>query len=85
MTIAMIRAGLPGEYVRWDDPWLNESFASWLGDRITAELQPGWGFDSAAVAARREAMRTDRRTYSGGSQAGTAIERGSCVKLESAA
>ena len=44
----------------WDDLWLNESFASWLGDRITAELQPGWGFDSAAVAARREAMRTDR-------------------------
>ena len=44
----------------WDDLWLNESFASWLGDRITAELQPGWGFDSAAVTARREAMRTDR-------------------------
>ena len=44
----------------WDDLWLNESFASWLGDRITHELQPGWGFDSAAVTARREAMRTDR-------------------------
>ena len=44
----------------WDDLWLNESFASWLGDRITHELQPGWGFDSAAVAARRDAMRTDR-------------------------
>ena len=44
----------------WDDLWLNESFASWLGDRITHELQPGWGFDSAAVGARRDAMRTDR-------------------------
>ena len=44
----------------WDDIWLNESFASWLGDRITADLQPGWGWDSAAVAARRDAMRTDR-------------------------
>ena len=44
----------------WDDLWLNESFASWLGDRITAELQPGWGWDSAAVMARRDAMRTDR-------------------------
>ena len=44
----------------WDDLWLNESFASWLGDRITHELQPGWGFDSAAVTARRDAMRTDR-------------------------
>ena len=44
----------------WDDLWLNESFASWLGDRITHELQPGWGYDSAAVTARRDAMRTDR-------------------------
>ena len=44
----------------WDDLWLNESFASWLGDRITHELQPGWGFDAAAVTARREAMHTDR-------------------------
>ena len=44
----------------WDDLWLNESFASWLGDRITHERQPGWGYDSAAVTARREAMRTDR-------------------------
>ena len=44
----------------WDDLWLNESFASWLGDHITHELQPGWGFDSAAVTARRDAMRTDR-------------------------
>ncbi len=44
----------------WDDLWLNESFASWLGDRITAELQPGWGFETAALAARRDAMRSDR-------------------------
>ena len=44
----------------WDDLWLNESFASWLGDRVTAELQPGWGFETAALTARRHAMRTDR-------------------------
>lgn len=44
----------------WDDLWLNESFASWLGDRITAELQPGWGWDLAMVRARERAMQADQ-------------------------
>ncbi len=44
----------------WDDLWLNESFASWLGARITTELQPGWGWDTNVLEARRDAMRTDR-------------------------
>ncbi len=44
----------------WDDIWLNESFASWLGDRITAELMPGWGWDTSVLASRAQAMRTDR-------------------------
>ena len=44
----------------WDDLWLNESFASWMGDRITHELQPGWGWDTAAQIARRNAMQTDK-------------------------
>ena len=44
----------------WDDIWLNESFASWLGDRITAELQPTWGWDTAVQQARQQAMRADR-------------------------
>ena len=44
----------------WDDLWLNESFASWLGDRITAELQPTWGWDTAVQQARQQAMRADR-------------------------
>ena len=44
----------------WDDIWLNESFASWLGDRITAELQPTWGWDTAVQQSRQQAMRADR-------------------------
>ena len=26
----------------WDDLWLNESFASWMGDKITNEVFPEW-------------------------------------------
>jgi alanyl aminopeptidase len=44
----------------WDDLWLNEPFASWLGDRITAELMPAWGWDTAVQQSRAQAMRTDR-------------------------
>ena len=44
----------------WDDIWLNESFASWMGDRITAELMPTWGWDTAVQQSRAQAMRTDR-------------------------
>jgi alanyl aminopeptidase len=34
-----------GDYVTmawWNDLWLNESFASWLGTRVTQELHPEW-------------------------------------------
>jgi alanyl aminopeptidase len=34
-----------GDYVTpswWNDIWLNESFASWLGTAIAAELRPDW-------------------------------------------
>ncbi|HSW04774.1 M1 family metallopeptidase [Aquabacterium sp.] len=44
----------------WDDLWLNESFASWLGDRITAELMPQWHWHTSVQQARARAMRTDR-------------------------
>lgn len=44
----------------WDDLWLNESFASWLGDKITAEVQPGWGWQTSLQRARAAAMRADR-------------------------
>ena len=44
----------------WDDLWLNESFASWLGDRITAELMPEWRWGNSTQQARARAMHTDR-------------------------
>ncbi len=27
----------------WDDTWLNESFASWLGEKVTDRFRPEWG------------------------------------------
>ena len=44
----------------WNDLWLNESFASWMGDRITAQLRPDWGWDTRVQDARQYAMRADR-------------------------
>lgn len=43
----------------WDDIWLNESFASWLGDRITAQLRPDWHFDTSMQQAHRHALAAD--------------------------
>jgi alanyl aminopeptidase len=45
----------------WDDLWLNESFASWLGDRITADFDPSWRLDTAVQQARQRAMNADQR------------------------
>ncbi|XHS78408.1 M1 family metallopeptidase [Burkholderiaceae bacterium UC74_6] len=45
----------------WNDLWLNESFASWLGDKITAQVQPGWQWElRAGLDARRQALAADR-------------------------
>ncbi|MBB5019821.1 alanyl aminopeptidase [Chitinivorax tropicus] len=52
-----------GNYVTmkwWDDIWLNESFASWMGSKIVAQLRPEWGADVENVRARRNAMMADR-------------------------
>ncbi len=52
-----------GNYVTmawWDDLWLNESFASWMGDKITAGLMPDWHFETGTQQARARAMRADR-------------------------
>ncbi|MDN3578869.1 M1 family metallopeptidase [Chitinimonas viridis] len=52
-----------GNYVTmawWDDLWLNEAFASWMGDKITAEVMPQWQWDSSLQYSRAKAMRTDR-------------------------
>jgi len=33
----------------WDDLWLNESFASFVGDKATGELNPQWGYERDVV------------------------------------
>ncbi len=43
----------------WDDLWLNEGFASWLGDRTTVRLHPEWNTALEAVNSREAAMRLD--------------------------
>ncbi|GGY18260.1 M1 family metallopeptidase [Paludibacterium paludis] len=52
-----------GDYVTmvwWDDLWLNESFASWMGDKITDQVMPEWHWDTSLERARARAMKTDR-------------------------
>ncbi|WP_137940104.1 M1 family metallopeptidase [Chitinivorax sp. B] len=52
-----------GNYVTmkwWDDIWLNESFASWMASKITAQVKPEWNLDVEDVVARRSAMQADR-------------------------
>jgi alanyl aminopeptidase len=45
----------------WNDLWLNESFASWMGDKITAQVHPEWQWElRAGLDARRQALAADR-------------------------
>ena len=43
----------------WDDLWLNEGFASWLGGRTTEKLHPEWNTRLTAVNSREQAMSRD--------------------------
>jgi aminopeptidase N len=43
----------------WDDIWLNESFANWMGYRIGNEWRPDLGIGAGAVAEAFAAMNTD--------------------------
>lgn len=44
----------------WDDLWLNESFASWMADKITSQMPAEYHDESGAQNARAWAMQTDR-------------------------
>lgn len=44
----------------WDDLWLNESFASWMADKITSQMAPQYHAQNGTQDARAWAMRTDR-------------------------
>jgi alanyl aminopeptidase len=43
----------------WDDTWLNESFASWLGEKVTGRFQPDWGVPLESVEGRSSALAAD--------------------------
>jgi aminopeptidase N len=43
----------------WDDLWLNESFASWMGDKETDFRNPTWNWWEHLDASKERAMRAD--------------------------
>jgi len=43
----------------WDDVWLNESFATWMEDRIIIEWKPEWAEDVSRVVASSNVMYED--------------------------
>jgi cytosol alanyl aminopeptidase len=43
----------------WDDTWLNESFASWLGEKVTDRFQPDWGVAIDRASNRSDALFAD--------------------------
>ena len=43
----------------WDDLWLNESFASWMGDKVGDEVFPDFNVSIASVQETQKAMFTD--------------------------
>lgn len=48
----------------WDDLWLNESFASWLGDKIAEEVYPEYGVELAGPRRIRRVFDADARPSS---------------------
>jgi alanyl aminopeptidase len=43
----------------WDDTWLNESFASWMGEKVTERFRSDWGIATERVADRSGALEGD--------------------------
>ena len=46
----------------WEDLWLNESFATWMSNKILDQWQPDWDRDVSAVRRRNRALRSDTLT-----------------------
>jgi len=44
----------------WDDTWLNESFASWMGDKTVTAFNAEWGANYWRSATRNRALLADR-------------------------
>ncbi len=49
----------------WDDLWLNESFATWMGDKVVAEVFPQFGSAVAAVQSTQGILQQDARATTG--------------------
>jgi aminopeptidase N len=47
----------------WDDLWLNESFASWMGDKVTQEVAPELEVAVRSAEAAQRAMRVDSQLH----------------------
>ena len=45
----------------WDNLWLNEGFASWMGTKATDHFNPDWNIWTRAAAAKERAMALDAR------------------------
>jgi alanyl aminopeptidase len=43
----------------WDDTWLNESFASWMGTKIVMRFKPEWDEHIVEIADRARVMKED--------------------------
>ena len=43
----------------WDDIWLNEGFASWMGRKTVARFDPAWHEDQGELATRDTALESD--------------------------
>jgi alanyl aminopeptidase len=46
----------------WDDIWLNEAFATWMGTRAVSAVHPEYEAELGALAATQGAMEIDSRT-----------------------
>ncbi|MGZ5099951.1 MAG: M1 family metallopeptidase [Usitatibacter sp.] len=44
----------------WDDAWLNEAFATWMGRKVLYRFQPEWDSGWQAGERRRRALQADR-------------------------
>jgi len=49
----------------WDDLWLNESFADWMGDKVTGEVFPEFRIDLEVVSDMQDIMVGDARPTAG--------------------
>ncbi len=45
----------------WDDLWLNEAFASWVGDKVADRIDPAFGSDLSLAQSAHHAMLSDAK------------------------